>query len=80
MPTLGITWADKESGGQPKTVHIQQWWWEDANEVKNAINAHKALLDGGVIGNPLRAESFVKKEGLIRKFFWQTVQFKRNQH
>jgi hypothetical protein len=63
MPTLGITWANKESGGQPKTVHIQQWWWEDANEVKNAINAHKTLLDGGVIGNPLRAESFVKTGG-----------------
>ena len=53
MPTLGITWADKITGGQPKTTREQQWWFEDANEVKNAINAHKDLLDQFTFSDPL---------------------------
>lgn len=59
MSALGITWANKINGGNPKLVHEEQWWFEDANEVKNAINDHKALLDQFTFSSPLDGNVFL---------------------
>lgn len=46
-----ITYGDKVTGGIPKTVHEQQWWFDDANETKNAINLNSTELYDRTDGN-----------------------------
>jgi hypothetical protein len=53
MNTLEITWADKEDGGEPQIDRKKQWWYQDANEVKNTVNNHKTLLDQFTFSDPL---------------------------
>lgn len=45
MSALGISWNDKEFGGNPQVDRPKQWWYQDANEVKDAVNNHRDLLD-----------------------------------
>lgn len=56
MPAIKITYEDK-IGIIPKSTHINQWWDDDSNEVKTAINNHADLIDAfigkvEVFGNP----------------------------
>lgn len=53
MQALGITYVDKELGGNPRTARVKQWWFEDANEVKEAVNNHKDLLNQFTFRDPL---------------------------
>lgn len=55
MSAERITYVDKELGENPRTVRVQQWWFEDANEVKNSINGHADRLDQFVFEENLGA-------------------------
>ena len=46
-----ITYADKVTGGIAKAVHAEQWWFDDANEVKNAIDSNATELYDRTDGN-----------------------------
>lgn len=46
-----ITYGDKVTGGIPKAVHEQQWWFDDANETKSAINLNATELYDRTDGN-----------------------------
>ena len=51
MAKKEIGYGDKVTGGIPKDVHEQQWWFDDANEVKDTINHNSTELYDRTDGN-----------------------------
>ena len=51
MAKKEIGYGDKVTGGIPKDVHEQQWWFDDANEVKDTVNDNSTELYDRTDGN-----------------------------
>lgn len=56
MSATKVTYATKENGGRPKTVHVKQWWFEDANEVKAVTDNHADRINQFTFNNPLNGD------------------------